>query len=69
VVMGGSPIWLTPYRWGYGWNYIDDTKLRGYKLLTDAEQAQVATLLPQAEQTIAQDALKHPAASTALTGK
>ena len=69
VIMGGSPIWLTPYRWGYGWSYLEEGKLRGYKSLTDDEQAQVAELLPQAEQTIAQDAIKHPADSTVLTGK
>ena len=69
VIMGGSPIWLTPYRWGYGWNYLEEGKLRGYKSLTDEAQAQVAELLPQAEQIIAQDAIKHPAESTALTGR
>ncbi len=69
VVMGGSPMWLTPYRWGYGWGYLDETKLRGYKLLTEAEQAQVTALLPQAEQTIVEDALKHPPESTVSTGE
>ena len=69
VIMGGSPIWITPYRWGYGWSYLDQGKPRGYKLLTEAEQVQVAELLLQAEETIAQDAIKHPANSTVLTGK
>lgn len=69
VIIGGSPLWLTPYRWGYGWSYLDETTLRGYKLLTKAEQTQVTSLLPQAEQTIVEDALKHPADSTVLTGK
>lgn len=69
VTTGGSPIWATPYRWGYGWSYMDAGKPRGYKLLTDVEQAQVAALMLQAEQAIAVDAQKHPSASTVLTGK
>jgi hypothetical protein len=69
VIAGGSPIWITPYRWGYGWSYLDAGKPRGYKLLTDAEQAQVTALMPQAEQTIADDAIKHPSSSKILTGK
>lgn len=69
VTTGGSPMWLTPYRWGYGWSYMAARKPRAYKLLTDAEQAQVAALMPQAEQVIAEDTLKHPASSGVLTGK
>ena len=36
VQMGGSPIFPTWYRWGYGWLYG-----RGYKPLTSEEQTQV----------------------------
>lgn len=61
VSTGGSPLWLTPYRWGYGWSYLNAGKPRGYKLLTEAEQTQVETLMPLAQQTIAEDAAKHPA--------
>lgn len=69
VSTGGSPLWLTPYRWGYGWNYMEAGKPRGYKLLTESEQAQVEALMPQAEQIIAQDALTHPASSPVLLFK
>ena len=33
---GGTPVFPTDYRWGYGWNYG-----RGYAPLTPAEQALV----------------------------
>ncbi len=69
VSTGGSPLWLTPYRWGYGWGYMDGVKPRGYKLLTESEQAQVDALMPQTEQIIAADALKHPASATVWNGK
>jgi len=69
VLAGGSPIWITSYRWGYGWHYLDAGKPRGYKLLTDAEQAQVTALMPQAEQIIVEDAIKHPSSSRVLTGR
>ncbi|WP_189420930.1 helicase [Cellvibrio zantedeschiae] len=69
VSTGGSPLWLTPYRWGYGWSYLDAGKPRGYKLLTAEEQAQVAALMPKAEETIAEDAKNHPASSTTLLFK
>jgi hypothetical protein len=68
VSTGGSPFWLTPYRWGYGWDYLDDGKPRGYKLRTPAEDEQLKALLPQAEEVIAADAIKHPSNSTRLTG-
>jgi hypothetical protein len=61
VTTGGSPLWLTPYRWGYGWDYLDKGKPRGYRVLTESEQAQVNVLLPQAEQTTSDDAARHPA--------
>lgn len=40
VRVGGSPVFPTWYRWGYGWKYG-----RGYKPLTEAEQTQVASKL------------------------
>jgi len=36
VRVGGSPYIPTPYRWGYGWNY-----LRGYKKLSDNDLKEV----------------------------
>ncbi|MET0356905.1 MAG: hypothetical protein ABW044_09005 [Cellvibrio sp.] len=61
VIPGGSPYWLTTYRWGYGWSYLEEGKWRGYKTLGDEELVQVNALLPDAEKTIAQDAIQHPA--------
>jgi hypothetical protein len=61
VIPGGSPYWLTPYRWGYGWSYFEGGKLRGYKVLSEEELAQVRERLPSAEKTIVEDAIKHPA--------
>jgi hypothetical protein len=40
VRVGGSPVFPTWYRWGYGWKYG-----RGYKPLTKEEQNQVAIKL------------------------
>lgn len=40
VRIGGSPVFPTWYRWGYGWKYG-----RGYKPLTEQEQKQVASKL------------------------
>lgn len=40
VRVGGSPVFPTWYRWGYGWKYG-----RGYKPLTEEEQNQVASRL------------------------
>ncbi len=60
VRWGGAPNWLTPYRWGYGWDYLDAGKPRGYKIPSEAEQEAIKLRLPQAEQVIAEDALKHP---------
>lgn len=57
---GGSPFWVTTYRWGYGWNYLEGGKPRGYKTPSAEELLQINTLLPQAEQTIAEDVIKHP---------
>lgn len=60
VRWGGAPQWMTPYRWGYGWDYLDAGKPRGYKTPTEAEQEAIKLRLPQAEQVIAEDAIKHP---------
>lgn len=49
VRWGGSPYWPTTYRWGYGWPFWDGLTPRGYKELTDDEQAMVISLLPAAE--------------------
>ncbi|MEO0616579.1 MAG: hypothetical protein AAFY69_10655 [Pseudomonadota bacterium] len=40
VRVGGSPYFLTWYRWGYGWPFA-----RKYQALTDAETAQSERLL------------------------
>ncbi|NOZ09887.1 MAG: hypothetical protein GXP09_02400 [Gammaproteobacteria bacterium] len=40
VRAGGSPFWLTSYRWGYGWPYT-----RGYRDVTDIERKQAKILL------------------------
>lgn len=40
VRVGGSPYYPTPFRWGYGWNY-----LRGYKPLDEGEKRQVTQQL------------------------
>lgn len=37
VRAGGSPFWLTSYRWGYGWPYWGGWLPRGYQTLTEAE--------------------------------
>jgi len=39
VRVGGSPVFPTWYRWGYGWKYG-----REYKPLTEEEQNQVASM-------------------------
>jgi len=40
VRMGGSPYFITPFRWGYGWPYA-----RGYAALTDEEKLEVSEKL------------------------
>ncbi|MFO7603799.1 MAG: FAD-binding oxidoreductase [Gammaproteobacteria bacterium] len=42
VRVGGSPYFLTDYRWGYGWPY-----LRGYKPLSDTELEEVNVRLEE----------------------
>ena len=71
IRLGGLPSWPTPYRWGYGWNYFEPSEsawlpksVRGYRSLTDEENAQVAELIPQADQLIADDQKAHPAKSS-----
>lgn len=66
VTTGGSPMWLTPYRWGYGWGYLDAGKPRGYKLLTAEEQAEIDALAADADQVARDDALRHPADAKTL---
>lgn len=61
VRWGGSPYWMTTYRWGYGWDYWEGFLQRGYKTPSAEEQAQIEALLPAAMRLIAEDALKHPA--------
>lgn len=46
VRMGGSPLWPTDYRWGYGWPY-----LRGYEPLTAEEQESIRRQLVDTELT------------------
>lgn len=61
VRWGGSPYWMTTYRWGYGWDYWEGFLQRGYKKPSAEEQAQIEALLPAAMRLIAEDALKYPA--------
>jgi hypothetical protein len=61
VSTGGGPFLITPYRWGYGWDFLEQGRPRGYKVPTAAEWDQINALLPLAEKTIAEDAVKHPA--------
>lgn len=63
VRFGGAPLWLMPYRWGYGWDYWDNGKPRGYKRLTALEQEEVARQLPATQAVLAEDARKHPASA------
>lgn len=41
VRVGGSPLFNTPYRWGYGWPYP-----RWYGELSEAEQREVKQQMP-----------------------
>mgnify|MGYP006103821769 CR=1 FL=1 len=47
VRAGGSPFWLTDYRWGYGWPYWQNGWPRGYRELTPAEAAYAQKMLLQ----------------------
>jgi hypothetical protein len=68
VRWGGSPYWMSNYRWGYGWDYLDGIWPRGYKVPTADEQLQIDQAMPAAQQVIAEDAIKHPAKATADKG-
>lgn len=61
VRWGGAPGWMTPYRWGYGWDYIEGNKPRGYRVPSAQEQLQIDLLMPAADDLVKQDALSHPA--------
>ncbi len=60
VRWGGSPYWIAPYRWGYGWDYLDGAWPRGYKVPTPEEQLLIDQAMPAALQVIADDAIKNP---------
>jgi hypothetical protein len=57
---GGSPYWMTYYRWSYGWDYWEGMKPRGYKVPTVEEQQKINQLLPDAIQLMVDDAKKYP---------
>lgn len=64
VRWGGSPYWMTSYRWGFGWPYWQGIKPRGYAQPSREEQYQIAQLLPAANALIAADALASPASQS-----
>lgn len=68
VRWGGSPYWMSTYRWGYGWDYLDGSWPRGYKAPTPEEQAQIDRLLPAAHQLMHDDALKNPVIAASVPG-
>lgn len=49
VRVGGSPYFPTQFRWGYGWPYFLKYKIRGYKILTEAEIKEVDVRLKELE--------------------
>lgn len=67
VRWGGSPYWMSTYRWGYGWDYLDGLWPRGYKIPTAGEQAQIDRLMPAALQLVAEDARVNPAKTPPAT--
>lgn len=67
VRWGGSPYWMSQYRWGYGWDYLDDPWPRGYKLPTPEEEQLINQAMPAALKVIADDAIRHPAKAPADT--
>lgn len=69
VRWGGSPYWMSSYRWGYGWDYLDGLWPRGYKVLTPEEQTQLDQLLPAAQQLIRDDALTNPPLATRASNR
>lgn len=67
VRWGGSPYWMNYYRWGYGWDYLDGSWPRGYKVPTPEEQMQIDQLLPAAHQLMRDDALKNPSVTSSAS--
>ncbi len=61
VRWGGSPYWITSYRWAYGWDYLDGVWPRGYKVPTTEEQAQINAQMPAAQEIIRRDTELYPA--------
>lgn len=57
VRLGGSPVFPTWYRWGYGWRYG-----RGFQSLNQYERQQVAEKLQQYPliQSLSSCAIEHP---------
>ncbi len=51
VRVGGSPYWITTYRWGYGWPYWNGWQPRGYKALTLEERRTVEEQLQRQQAT------------------
>jgi hypothetical protein len=49
VRVGGSPFWLTDYRWGYGWPYT-----RGYRSVTEDERKLAQSMLSGDENSAAE---------------
>lgn len=60
VRWGGSPYWMSNYRWGYGWDYLDGMWPRGYKVPTAEEQALINAQMPAALEVITRDAELNP---------
>lgn len=48
VRVGGSPFWISSFRWGYGWPYFEGWRPRGYKAVT-AQQKKLAEALIQTD--------------------
>ena len=46
VRFGGSPYFYNWYRWGYGWDYLNDRRGK-YDALTEAQQKQAKVLIEQ----------------------
>jgi hypothetical protein len=63
VRWGGSPYWMSSYRWGYGWDYLDGIWPRGYKEPDAKEQAQIVKQMPAALETVARDTELYPVSS------
>ena len=66
VRWGGSPYWMSNYRWGYGWDYLDGMWPRGYKVPTAEEQAQIDAQMPAAREVITRDAELNPVSGDKL---